>query len=133
MKSKIPLPTDNIYKFYALFGLLLLVTSALSITWVSTSTNEKAYHLIKEYESIPKEQLNKDKKILSHYIEKSMQAYAENKKLFTKLLGYVGGIGFCLMLYGFFKWHTKIQPQQDEYFNLQLKKLRKEIEGLNTE
>lgn len=25
MENKIPLPTDNIYKFYALFGLLLLV------------------------------------------------------------------------------------------------------------
>ena len=25
MESKIPLPTDNIYKFYALFGLLLFI------------------------------------------------------------------------------------------------------------
>ena len=37
MQSRIPLPTDNIYKFYALFGLLLLIASiALFVSTYST-------------------------------------------------------------------------------------------------
>ena len=29
MEPRIPLPTDNIYKFYALFGLVVLLTTAI--------------------------------------------------------------------------------------------------------
>jgi len=49
MESKIPLPTDNIYKFYALFGLMLLITVPLFINWISNITKENLYRLVKEY------------------------------------------------------------------------------------
>jgi len=47
MESKIPLPTDNIYKFYALFGLLLFITSGLTVVWNSNTTNETIHSLQK--------------------------------------------------------------------------------------
>ncbi len=43
MENKIPIPTDNIFKFYALFGLLLFVFSAGSIIYVVHTTNELAF------------------------------------------------------------------------------------------
>lgn len=34
------------------------------------------------------------------------------------------------MLYGFKKWHSEVQPIQDEIVRLQLEKLRHEVEQL---
>lgn len=53
MESKIPLPTDNIFKFYALFGVLILIASIVSVVWINNSTNERIHSLIREYESLP--------------------------------------------------------------------------------
>ena len=40
MENKIPVPTDNIFKFYALFGLMLFVFSFGAIIYVNSHTNE---------------------------------------------------------------------------------------------
>jgi uncharacterized Tic20 family protein len=131
MESKIPLPTDNIFKFYALFGVLLLITSIMGTIWVSTSTNEKLHSLVKEYELISGSKEEKEQSNLAKVIEIRMKVQTENKKNFTYSLAFISGLSFWLMLYGFRQWHTKIQPKQDEYFDLQLKKLRQEVEGSN--
>lgn len=124
MESKIPLPTDNIYKFYALFGLALLITSIIGAVSVSTSTNDKLHSLVKEYESIP---VPKEKSELAKVIEKRLEVQVSNKKFFSQVLGAIIGVAIWLMGYGFWQWHTKIQPKQDEYFELQLQKLRREV------
>lgn len=128
MESKIPLPTDNIFKFYALFGVLILITSIISIVWINNSTNERIHSLIREYESLP--EVDKDKSPLGEVIEKRLEVEGANKSLFLKCLGSIIGVSLILMFYGFKEWHTKIQPKQDEYFDLQLQKLRKELENL---
>ncbi len=130
MESKIPLPTDNIYKFYALFGLLLLITSIFGTVIVSTSTNEKLYELVKEYESIPKAEEGKKESALGKVIEKRIEVQIGNKNFYNRGLGALLGVSIFLMFYGFRQWHTKIQPKQDEYFNLQIQKLRAELEKL---
>lgn len=131
MESKIPLPTDNIYKFYALFGLMLLITCIIGVVLVSTSTNDKLHSLVKEYESIPGTKEEKENSDLAKVIEKRLEIQVSNKKLFLRGLG--ASIGFAIMLsgYGFRQWHTKIQPKQDEYFELQLEKLRREVGDSN--
>jgi hypothetical protein len=131
MESKILLPTDNIFKFYALFGVLLLITSILGTIWVSTSTNEKLHALVKEYEALPGTKEEKDANVLGKIIESRISAQVGNKKTFLYGLGTISGISILLMWYGFRQWHTKIQPKQDEYFDLQLQKLRKEVESAN--
>ena len=40
MEDKIPIPTDNIYKFYALFGLVLFIFCAGSFIFVQEKTND---------------------------------------------------------------------------------------------
>jgi len=129
MESKIPLPTDNIYKFYALFGLMLLITSFLAIVFVSNSTNEKLHDLVKEYEAIPGLDEEKEETPLAKFIEKRIAVEVENKKTFILSLGTTSGIAVLFIWYGFRQWHTKIQPKQDEYFDLQLQKLKQEIEN----
>jgi len=129
MESKIPLPTDNIYKFCALFGVLLLLTSIVSIVWVGNSTNETVCSLIKEYESIPGSEEEKDETSLAKTIEALINAQVENRELYNKGLGAAIGISILLMFYGFREWYTKIQPKQSEYFDLQIQKLKQEIEN----
>jgi hypothetical protein len=36
------------------------------------------------------------------------------------------------MIIGFYHWQTKVQPKQDQLLDLQLEKLRRETEALNT-
>jgi len=50
MESKIPLPTDNIYKFYALFSLLLLIFSLGAFLYVQQSANEQVIAILPELE-----------------------------------------------------------------------------------
>ncbi|MEJ1359325.1 MAG: hypothetical protein RPU51_14315 [Candidatus Sedimenticola sp. (ex Thyasira tokunagai)] len=131
MESRIPIPTDNIFKFYAMFGLLLLITSIMGTIWVSTSTNEKLHSLVKEYEGLAGTKEEKEKSDLAKVIEIRMNVQAENKKTFKYGLSAITGMAFWLMVYGFWQWHTKIQPKQDEYFELQLQKLRQENKSSN--
>lgn len=46
VENKIPLPTDNIYKFYALFGLLLLVFTIGAALYVNRTTNDLLFDKI---------------------------------------------------------------------------------------
>lgn len=131
MESKIPLPTDNIYKFYALFGVMLLITSILGTILVSTSTNEKIHFLVSEYEAIPDTKKEREESDLAKVIESRLKVLAKNKEFYLQGLGGITAISLLLMFYGFRQWHTKIQPKQDEYFDLQLQKLRREIEDSN--
>lgn len=119
MESKTPLPTDNIYKFYALFGLLLLITSSLSIIWLSNTTNETIHSLVKEYEALPGNTEEKEESALGKIIEARVDVATTNRKHFNIALGAIWGMSLCLLFYGFRQWHTKIQPKQDAYFDLQ--------------
>ncbi len=129
MESKIPLPTDNIYKFYALFGLLLFITSGLAVVWNSTTTNETVHSLVKEYEALPGNTEEKEKSTLGKMIEVRIDVATKDRKTFNTALGIILWISLCLMLFGFKEWQTKIQPKQDKYFDLQLQKLEQEVEN----
>ncbi len=52
MENRIPLPTDNIFKFYAMFGLLLVIFGIGSILFVSRSTNDLVFEVAVEYETL---------------------------------------------------------------------------------
>ena len=52
MLNRVPLPTDNIFKFYALFGLLLVMFGIGSTLYVSKSTNDLVFGIAVEYETL---------------------------------------------------------------------------------
>lgn len=132
MESNIPVPTDNINKFYAIFGLIFIVSCVLGdiyllkeTAYLSCSTNLKLATLQS------KDSLTKEEEMKKNTLE-----YLKN---FTKLANgvYHGWLlagmifGAVLMLYGFFKWHYDVQPQQDKLLKLQISKLEKEIAALD--
>ncbi len=127
MQSNIPLPTDNIYKFYSLFGLLLIISSIMAIVYVSNQTFISGFTLVKEYEALKNLPSNKDSLTL-HLIEGQISSLGANKKFYSQFLGGLIGIGLLLMIYGFWHWQKKVQPKHDRLLELQIEKLEKELE-----
>ena len=128
MESRIPLPTDNIFKFYALFGLLLLIFSIASVLYVSKSTNDLVFETAVEYETLkadPKRSASQE--VHFQVLQKKLEIADSNKSFFIFCLAIIAVVGSFMMWYGFKKWHTKVQPIQDEIARLNLKRLRREV------
>ena len=128
MLNRVPLPTDNIFKFYALFGLLLVLFGIGATLYVSKSTNDLIFEVAVEYETLkanPVRSVSEEARF--EILQKKLEVSRKDKTFFNIRLGVVVGIGICMMLYGFRKWHTEIQPIQDEMARLNLKKLKKEV------
>jgi hypothetical protein len=132
MQNNIPLPTDNIYKFYALFGLLLFIFAVGATLYVNNSTNNLLVDSVVELESLkiienPTAVESAKRQLLEQRIEVTL----EDKEFYKKALAALSALGFWLMGYGFWKWHREIQPIQDEIARLQRDKLRSEVASFN--
>ena len=133
MESRIPLPTDNIYKFYALFGLLLIIFSlgarvaVNNNVWTTATTSaESAYAVLKLN---PGNLSSIDDKRVRIY-QQRIDSAIDQARTFRHLLNGLGSVGCLLLVFGFRQWHTKIQPVQDEMLQLQVEKLRREVAAL---
>jgi len=133
MENRIPLPTDNIFKFYALFGLVLFIFSFASTLYNTRTTNEFMSSAIVELEELKAmaAPTNRDvarREILLRQIEVAKQ----NKDFYKWACAVIAGIGTLGMVVGFTRWHREIQPMLDEISLLQLMKLRHEVSQLNS-
>ena len=132
MESRVPLPTDNIYKFYALFGLALFLASIFAFLNIHSSYNERALERYVEVETLNGlAQLNLEQQLRKNVLEAQERIDASDKKFLISVLGGVLTVAIWLMGYGFYSWHTKIQPLQDEFMQKQLTKLGMEINELS--
>ncbi len=137
MENKIPLPTDNIFKFYALFGLVLFIFSAAAVIFVTNSANAVSMSTIPqiyELQQIDKPSLADAAKLA--VLKKTLEIALSDRKFFLNAIGAVAGLSMLVMGYGFIKWHTAVQPVLDEtakvqleLVKLQLEKLRKKMES----
>lgn len=128
MQGKLPLPTDNIFKFYALFGLVLFIFSASSMLYVNKTTNDLVYQVVVDVEILK----HVDKKthlqeVKQTTLERKLKIALADKEFFLYAIGAMAGLSLLLMYYGFMHWHTKIQPLQDELTRLTIKKLKKDL------
>lgn len=132
MQSKVPLPTDNIYKFYALFGLLLFLSCVYAFTSLYHSYNEKAFNRYIELEVLNSvNELTPVQIATKKVLEEQKGIDASDKQFFLGVIGGAITVSLLLMSYGFFRWHTKIQPQQDKTIEQQIEKTDLEIKALN--
>lgn len=128
MLERIPLPTDNIYKFYALFGLVLFIFSFSSVIYINKSTNELLLEAVIDHKTLDAiEKRTPNQEAIKGALERKVELVASNKKFFHYCISAISALSLYLMYYGFRHWHTKIQPVQDEIAELTLKKLRAEV------
>lgn len=128
MHSRIPLPTDNIYKFYALFGLVIVLFFLSSIIYVNKVTNDLIFQVILEEEKLNSlAELTSVQEARKVVLTRKYEIALSDKNFFQIVAAVFLAGGGYLMYYGFYHWHNKIQPVQDELAQLSIKKLKKEL------
>lgn len=129
MESKIPVPTDNIYKFVATFGLVVTVASLTLMILNSDSTNKAIWDAAFEYYDLSASaDPLKEKK--TEIIEKQIKVASSNRVYGSLFLSILFAIGSLISVEGFRRWFKFIQPLSDEILELQRDKLRLEVEQL---
>jgi hypothetical protein len=129
MESPIPLPTDNIYKFYALFGLSLFIFCVGASIYNVYHSNETVFQSMIESAAIT-DTNSPEAVVKKQVLEKRYELAVEDRKGFDKILTRFGIIGMLMMFGGFLLWQFITQPVQDEIAKLQRDKLRYEVEQL---
>ncbi len=135
MNPNIPIPTDNVYKFYAMFGLVIMLTTAIMFFIRHEEYNRRAFdrHVPMKLLEAKKDLSDQQKHELYLYEQKA-GIDKSNKKLELSLYMFLFVLpGALLTIYGFFMWHNKIQPLQDRLIELQLERLSIEIKAANKE
>lgn len=134
MESKIPLPTDNIYKFYALFALFVFIFSIGAILYINQTHNDRVLLLYPELEALkhsqdlsPRDQTRRD------LLQTLFEVQKSDLKFYKSALGLLSGIAFWGMMYGFWCWHRKVQPRIDEANRIQLEISKLQLAKLQAE
>lgn len=134
MESRIPVPTDNIFKFYALFGLLLFVFSCGALLFVNSSTNSFLSSAYTELEGLKQlENPSRVEKARIDILERKMDVSKSDKGFFSSALAVLGVGAISGMGYGFLKWHTVVQPVLDESAKVQLEIAKLQLTQLQRE
>jgi hypothetical protein len=131
MDNNVPLPTDNIYKFYALFGLALLIFSIWSLLAMNRSSNDAAFNYLTEIHALKQKsspQPGDNVKLAA--LERRLEITAEDRSFFTWALAVLSGVAVIGISYGFGKWQNEIQPKQDELMALQIEMARLQVAEL---
>jgi uncharacterized membrane protein YidH (DUF202 family) len=134
MKSTIPIPTDNIYKFSCLFGLALIVAGIFSfIASYSSSLDRKIAYV--EAMTALEAKTNKteaDTKLIAQK-QHLIDVTKSNEKTVSYSTGMVVVLGLLLSFTGAMKWYKIIQPRDDKMAELQIEKMQLEIRKLEVE
>ena len=107
MESRIPLPTDNIYKFYALFGLLLFVFALGAGIYNVKSKNTFMVAALVDLGELKATAAPSPRGILKRQIlERQIEVAKSDAEFFKWALAILAGFGASLMGFGFLRWHT---------------------------
>jgi hypothetical protein len=128
VQPKTTIPTDNIYKFYALTGLLSTITLIVLFFQLTEEYNSRVfdrYVKASVLEGIRVPTL--EQKVTLQVIDRQSDLDASNKQFYSITLGVLIGWSLLAMIIGFWQWHTKIQPLHNEINRHELIKLKHEI------
>lgn len=124
-------PTDNLYKFMAIFGLLFAVTTFIYADYMQNETRkqliefandsaQKRYEMVQDYlksqQGINPELKNKHTLITELLDTKGeyLVAQAMRSDFYIKLRNIGGTTGSIISILGFYLWYTKLQRYQDK-------------------
>lgn len=126
--SNVNLPTDNIYKFLALFGLILTIFGG----YLFNSTHNNFNNNLMNYAiSLSKLELvekpNSHEKMQIKTLEKKIELLRTDKSFYMLFSSFFLALGLILIVYGFFRWQFYLQPKLDTLLELQLEKAKVEL------
>ncbi len=125
MDPRFPISTDNIAKFAATFGLLLIFISSVLFVLNNQHANQV---IIENYEKMlliegTDEQAQNQTKVYERQIEVAI----ENRSFYNAIIGLIMGFGAVLSWTGFGKWIKQVQPAYDAILKLEKEKLELEV------
>lgn len=129
MTPKLPVPTDNIYKFLTLFGLTLIALSLTLAVLNVNFANEEIWRKANAYFDLQAE-VGPSKAEREKLILNDIDRLNTDREVGKWFLSGIFIIGFCMSIFGFYKWIRKVQPAHDELLELEREKLRLEIQAL---
>jgi hypothetical protein len=131
MLPSVLIATDNIYKFTALFGLVVMISSAFALLYLVKVNYEFGVENINEYELLKvKGNLSQAESIRKDALEQILRLRTFGTKAFAYSLDFLFVAGALICFFGFYGWHKKVQPKQDELLDLQIEKMKREIQVL---
>ncbi|WP_456296844.1 hypothetical protein M1D72_10485 [Vibrio sp. AK197] len=134
MNSSISAPTDNIAKFFAIFGLILLITTLTLSVYSYTNLKERAYSRYIELASLESIEKPTQKQLATIKVLNTQKETDTSDRMFTLkaaavfLVISVFSIGF-----GFSFWGFMVQPQQNKLLSAQIRKTQLEAQILEQE
>jgi hypothetical protein len=132
MEPNIPIPTDNIYKFSTLFALAVFIATIPAMAYLIGKQNELFFKsledllLLETQENLSKADLVK-KVILERHL--NINVFSLSKYIYA--LWAINVIAVIVFSAFSVYWSKNIQPKQDEFFNLQIEKIKREIQILD--
>lgn len=130
-----PIPTDNIYKFSCLFGLVLIVSAIFSfVSSYSSALDRKVRYSEATIQLQAKPERTKAEEDLLAMHKKLIAVTRDNEETANWAIAVVFTIGVLLSGYGALRWHQVVQKRDDQAAELQLRKLAAEVarlEGAN--
>jgi hypothetical protein len=121
MNLPMSVPTDNVYKFAAIFGLVMVIASFWGIITQTSLTNEIVLVSAPEIASLEANQSpTPSEKAKLDMLKKRKEAAIEDRKGISDLCSKMAGLGTAVSLVGFFFWYWMIQRHQDRLLKLQV-------------
>ncbi|CAN7297747.1 hypothetical protein LJR260_001367 [Variovorax paradoxus] len=134
MQPSLPIPTDNIYKFACLFGLVLIVSAIFAfVTSYSSSLDRKVKHIEVMISLEAKEDRTKAENDLLAMHKRLIEVTKSNEDFTLVPIAAILVFGLSLSWYGANKWHQVIQKRDDAMVELQLRKLEAEVAKLEAD
>ena len=132
MDSKIPVPTDNIYKFLATFGLVLIVSSLTLLIYTYQATNEVVFKNASAiYDLDVSNRSDEDKERRAKLLNREVEIAVSNRNIAKWFFSSLFFLGFLSSIIGFERWYKYVQPEHDKALKLQNEKLELELKSLN--
>lgn len=134
MTPSLSAPTDNIYKFIAIFGLAIILASVLSYTAIYTSSLDRKVGYKEKIIAIETKSEKTKEDIATLDLNNTLfKVTKDNERFAGGAIFTIFFVGIGLSIYGFSKWKTKIQAHDDAVATLQKEKLQSEIDKLKIE
>ncbi|MBN2729937.1 MAG: hypothetical protein JXR53_12000 [Bacteroidales bacterium] len=129
MNEKMIMPTDSLYKFYAIFGLSLIIFCLGALVYNNNMRNARIIEAqMKRADLEERSTLNSADSLKLRTLKMDVEITVSNDNFYTIALGVILSIGIMVAIYGFNKWQVKIQNIEDEMKVYQLKKIKNDID-----
>lgn len=122
MLDKLPIPTDSLYKFIALTGVILFILPFILVVQVTNSSNETVVRTYFAIDSLHRDpELAKRDSARIVMLRRIRDVATSDRQFALSAAAVVATAGAFMMLYGFREWKRLIQRHSDQIAILEVK------------